>query len=65
MAFLSDMRSRPSPEHSFDRQDNDDDYAPKVDWMGANLPADKKQGMMAGQAANFELFKKVCETNPA
>ena len=36
-----------------------------VNWMGANLPADKKQGMMAGQAANFELFKKVCEINPA
>jgi uncharacterized protein DUF2652 len=36
-----------------------------VNWMGADLPADKKQGMMAGQAANFELFKKVCETNPA
>ena len=36
-----------------------------VNWMGANLPADKKQGMMAGQATNFELFKKVCETNPA
>ena len=36
-----------------------------VNWMGANLPADKKQGMMAGQEANFELFKKVCETNPA
>ena len=35
-----------------------------VNWMGANLPADKKLGMMAGQAANFELFKKVCETNP-
>ncbi len=36
-----------------------------VNWMGANLPADKKQGMMAGQATNFELFKKVCETNRA
>jgi len=36
-----------------------------VNWMDANLPADKKQGMMAGQTANFELFKKVCETNPA
>jgi hypothetical protein len=36
-----------------------------VNWLGANLPADKKQGLMAGQAANFELFKKVCETNPA
>jgi hypothetical protein len=36
-----------------------------VNWMGAKLPADKKQGMMAGQAANFELLKKVCETDPA
>jgi hypothetical protein len=36
-----------------------------VNWLGANVPAEKKQGMMAGQAANFELFKKVCETNPA
>jgi hypothetical protein len=36
-----------------------------VNWMGANLPAEKKQGMMSGQAANFELFKKVCETDPA
>ena len=36
-----------------------------VNWMGADLPAEKKQGMMAGQAANFELLKKVCETNPA
>ena len=35
-----------------------------VNWMGANLPADKKQGMMAGQAANFELFKKVCRPIP-
>jgi hypothetical protein len=32
--------------------------------MGANLPADKKLGMMGGQAANFEILKKVCETNP-
>jgi hypothetical protein len=36
-----------------------------VNWMGATLSVEKKQGMMAGQAANFELFKKVCETNPA
>ena len=36
-----------------------------VNWMGANLPAENKQGMMAGQAANFELFKRLCETNPA
>jgi uncharacterized protein YndB with AHSA1/START domain len=36
-----------------------------VNWMGAELPAQNKQGMMAGQAKNFELFKHVCETNPA
>jgi hypothetical protein len=36
-----------------------------VNWMGAKLPAENKQGMMAGQATNFELFKQVCETNPA
>jgi hypothetical protein len=36
-----------------------------VNWMGAKLPAENKQGMMAGQAANFELFKRVCECHPA
>ena len=36
-----------------------------VNWMDAKLPAENKQGMMAGQATNFELFKHVCETNPA
>jgi hypothetical protein len=36
-----------------------------VNWLGATLPAENKQGMMAGQAANFELFKRVCETDPA
>ena len=36
-----------------------------VNWMGAKLPVENKQGMMAGQATNFELFKHVCETNPA
>ena len=36
-----------------------------VNWMGAELPAEKKQGMMNGQAANLELFKNVCENNPA
>jgi hypothetical protein len=36
-----------------------------VNWMGAKLPAEKKRGTMAGQATNFELFKHVCETNPA
>jgi hypothetical protein len=36
-----------------------------VNWMGANLPAQNKKGMMAGQASNFELLKSVCEKNPA
>jgi len=36
-----------------------------VNWMGAELPAENKQGMMTGQATNFELFKRLCETNPA
>ena len=36
-----------------------------VNWMGAELSTENKQGMMAGQATNFELFKLVCEGNPA
>ena len=36
-----------------------------VNWMDSQLPAEKKRGMMAGQASNFELFKRVCENNPA
>jgi hypothetical protein len=36
-----------------------------VNWMGAELPAENKQGMLHGQATNLELFKNVCETNPA
>ena len=36
-----------------------------VNWLGANLPVENKKNMMAGQATNFELFKHLCETNPA
>jgi hypothetical protein len=36
-----------------------------VNWMDAQLPAENKRGMMAGQATNFELFKRLCETSPA
>ena len=39
---------------------------PRLCRVGARTAAgDKKQGTMAGQAANFELLKKVCETDPA
>jgi uncharacterized protein YndB with AHSA1/START domain len=36
-----------------------------VNWMGASLPAENKQGMLDAQAANLELLKGVCENNPA
>ncbi len=36
-----------------------------VNWMGANLSAEKKRGMQAGQASNFELLKRVCEQSTA
>jgi hypothetical protein len=36
-----------------------------VNWMGAALPPENKQGMMDGQAVNLELLKGVCENNPA
>jgi len=36
-----------------------------VNWLGAALPAENKKGMLAGQAANFELLKKASESNPA
>jgi hypothetical protein len=36
-----------------------------VNWMGAELPPENKQGLLAGQATNFELLRIVCETNPA
>jgi hypothetical protein len=36
-----------------------------VNWLDSKLPPENKKGMVAGQAANFELLKRVCETNPA
>jgi len=36
-----------------------------VNWLDSKLPPENKKGMLAGQAANFELLKRVCETNPA
>jgi uncharacterized protein YndB with AHSA1/START domain len=36
-----------------------------VNWMGAALPAENKQGMMDAQATNLQLLKHVCENNPA
>jgi hypothetical protein len=35
-----------------------------VNWLDSKLPAENKQGMMAGQMTNFELFKRLCETSP-
>ena len=36
-----------------------------VNWMDSKLPPENKKGMLAGQAANFELLKKACENSPA
>jgi hypothetical protein len=36
-----------------------------VNWMGATLPAENKQGMMDAQATNLDLLKDLCEKNPA
>ncbi len=36
-----------------------------VRWLGAEPPAEKKRGMLAGQATNFELLKRVCEQGEA
>ena len=36
-----------------------------VNWMDSKLPPENKKGMLAGQAANFELLKSACENNPA
>jgi hypothetical protein len=35
-----------------------------VNWLESKLPAENKQGMMAGQMTNFELFKRLCESSP-
>ena len=36
-----------------------------VNWMNAVLPAEVKQGMIDAEITNLELFKTVCENNPA
>jgi len=36
-----------------------------VNWMDSKLPPENQKGMLAGQAANFELLKKACENSPA
>ena len=36
-----------------------------VNWMNAVLPAEVRQGMIDAEIANLELFKTVCENNPA
>lgn len=36
-----------------------------VNWLKSELPPENKQGMIDAEIANLELFKKVCESNPA
>ena len=36
-----------------------------VNWLGAALPPENKQGMIEAQATNLELLKDLCENNPA
>ena len=36
-----------------------------VNWMNAVLPPEVRQGMIDAEMANLELFKTVCENNPA
>jgi len=36
-----------------------------VNWMDAPLPAENRQAMIDQEIANLDLFKGVCEENPA
>lgn len=36
-----------------------------VNWMNATIPAENRQAMMEAEATNLDLFKGVCENNPA
>ncbi len=36
-----------------------------VNWMDAALPPENKQAMIDSEITNLELFKSVCENNPA
>jgi len=53
---------------NYDLYPNDDGSTQlkvNVNWMNASLPAENKQGMMEAETTNLELFKGVCENNPA
>lgn len=36
-----------------------------INWMNSSLPPELKKGLMEAEVANLELFKAVCEKNPA
>lgn len=36
-----------------------------VNWLTTEIPPENKQGMIDAEITNLELFKKVCENNPA
>ena len=36
-----------------------------VNWMNSAVPAEVKQGLIEAEIVNLELFKSVCENNPA
>jgi len=36
-----------------------------INWMYSVLPPEVKKGLIEAEIANLELFKSVCENNPA
>lgn len=49
----------------FPREDDSTQLNINVNWMDAVVPAENKEAMIHAEIANLELFKVVCENNPA